>query len=128
LGLITSGNKRFEMLPALKVFEDTRRTLQLYSRAVDVVPRIHGISHPRWEHVSLTVTPRGLQTAPVPLPSGGYLSLVMDLRQHRIIMETSGGNERSVSMAAGLESTSLGEALITAAAEFGLRGEYPRER
>jgi len=116
------------MLPELEGFEPTRRTLQLYSRAADVIPRVHGISHPRWEHVSLRVTPRGLETDSVPIPAGGALSLVIDLREHRIVLETSGGEERSISMTAGLESISMGEAIIAAAAEFGLSGEYPRER
>lgn len=116
------------MLPDLKDFEDTRRTLQLYSRAVDMLPRVHGIKHPRWEHVSLAVTSRGMQSDPVPIPSGGYLSLVMDLRKHRIIVESSTGEERIISMTSGLKSTSMGDALIAAAAEYGLEGDYPRER
>jgi hypothetical protein len=116
------------MLPALIDFEPTRRTLHLYSRALAGIPRAHGIAHPRWEHVSLTVTPRGLFSDPVPLPAGGALSLLMDLRKHRIILETSRGGERIFPMSAGLTSSMIGEAIITAAAEFGLTGDVQRER
>lgn len=116
------------LFPALDGFEPTRQTLHLYSQAVGIVPRAHGIAHPKWWHISLKVRPDGLATDNVPLPDGGILGLRLDLRQHQIVLETSRGDVRSFSMKAGLTGTEMGEIIITAVAEFGLSGEYARAK
>lgn len=116
------------LFPPLDSFEPTRQTLHLYSQAVGVVPRAHGTAHPRWWHISLKVTPNGLATDNVSLPDGGILALRLDLRQHQIVLETSQGDVRSFSMAAGLTGTEMGDVVITAVAEFGLTGDYARAK
>ncbi len=116
------------LFPVLDGFEPTRQTLHLYSQAVGVAPRAHGIAHPKWWHISLKVRPDGLVTDTVPLPDGGILALRLDLRLHQIVLETSQGDVRSFSMAAGLTGTEMGEVVITAVAEFGLTGEFARAK
>ena len=56
--------------PTLDGFGPTRRTLQLYSRALSGLARVHGVAHPNWWHISLRVTPSGLQSDNIPLPGG----------------------------------------------------------
>ena len=38
--------------PTLDGFGPTRRTLQLYSRALSGLARVHGVAHPNWWHIS----------------------------------------------------------------------------
>jgi hypothetical protein len=116
------------LFPPLDDFEPTRKTLHNYSQALSVIPRAHGIAHRRWWHISLKVHPNGPATDNVPLPDGGILWLRMDLHQHAIVLETSEGHSRQFSMTAGLTGTEMGHRIITAVAEFGLKGEYARQK
>ena len=114
--------------PLLDGFGPTRRTLQLYSRALSGVARVHGVAHPNWWHISLRVTPSGLQSDNIPLPGGGILAGRLDLLAHRLVLWTSGGRAWSLPMDAGLSGTTMGERIITVAAEAGLHGEYDRQK
>ena len=115
---------------SLAGFEPTRQTLHLYSQAVGVVPRVHGITHPKWWHISLKLRPDGLITdnIPLPLPDGGVLTLRLDLHQHQLIVASSSGETNAVSLADGLTGSEMGDWVITAVAQHGLTGNYPRER
>ncbi len=113
---------------SLADFEPTRQTLHLYSQAVGMIPRVHGIAHPKWWHISLKLRPDGLTTDNIPLPDGGVLALRLDLHQHRLIITSSSGEAKSVSLAEGLTGSEMGEWVITAVAHFGLKNHYPRER
>lgn len=116
------------VLKSLDEFQETRETLHLFSEALSVIPRTHAVPHPKWWHISLRVTPRGLQTGNVPLPEGGSLAGVIDLREHTIQLEASTGESRSLQMYIGMSAAEMGQALLTAAAEFGLTGEVDRSR
>jgi hypothetical protein len=109
-------------------WEDTRSTLHAYALSVAAIPRAYAEAHPKWWHVSLKVTPKGLVTDPVPLESGETLELRMDLEAHQVVMTTTGGDEHTYSMAAGLTGTEMAERLIEAAVAYGLDGEYHREK
>lgn len=113
---------------SLADFEPTRQTLHLYSQAVGVVPRVHGIAHPKWWHISLKVRPDGLTTDNIPLPGGGVLALRLDLNQHKLVIASSNGETKSVSLTDGLTGKEMGEWVITAVSHFGLNGTYPREK
>jgi hypothetical protein len=116
-------------LPALpEDWEPTRATLHAYAHAVGSIPRAHGITHPKWWHISLKVRPTGLVTDPIPLPGGDTLQARMDLRHHEIVVETSTAHSESFSMTEGMTGTEMGDALIAAAAELGLGGEYNRDK
>jgi hypothetical protein len=108
--------------------EETRASLHAYAHAVGAIPREHAAFHPRWWHISLKVRPDGLVTEAFPLPDGGSAFIRMDLRSDLIVFATSHGDERDLPMNAGLTATEMGDALIAAASEFGLEGEYNREK
>ncbi|RMG96870.1 MAG: hypothetical protein D6706_09430 [Chloroflexi bacterium] len=117
-----------QLFPSLAGFEPTRKTLHLYANAVGVIPRAHGIAHPKWWHISLKIRPDGLVTDNIPLPHGGSFFLRMDLIHHVIHLTTSTGDDLTFSMTAGLTATQMGEKLIAAVADLGLRAEYAREK
>jgi hypothetical protein len=52
----------------------------------------------------------------------------MDLRSHNIVLETSRGEERSVSLTEGLTGTEMGDQVLAAAADLGLSGDYARAK
>ena len=115
--------------PALPVdFEPTRATLHAYANAVAALPRVHAVAHPKWWHISLKVRPDGLVTEAMPLADGGAVFVRMDPRNDEIVIESSSGDRRSVPMDQGLTATEVGDALIRAAAEMGLAGEYDRAK
>lgn len=114
--------------PTLDGFGPTRRTLQLYARALSGIARVHGVAHPNWSHISLRVTPSGLMSDNIPLPDGGILAGRLDMRSHRLVLWTSGGRDWSLPLDAGWSGTIMGERLIEAAAEMGLQGAYDRTR
>lgn len=114
--------------PSLANFEPTRQTLHLYSNAIGVVPRAHGIVHPKWWHISLKLRPDGLTTDNIPLPDGGVLALRLDLNQHQLVLFSSSGETKSVGLADGLTGSEIGDWVITAVSQFGLNGSYSREK
>jgi hypothetical protein len=108
--------------------EPTRATLHQYAQAIGVLPRVHAEPHEKWWHVSLNVTERGLETDAMRLPDGGTWSLRLDLVSHEVVIEANGEAARRIAMGSGLTGTQMGDAVIAAAAELGLTGEYPREK
>ncbi len=116
------------LFPTLDGFGPTRQTLQLYARALSAVARVHGVAHPNWWHISLRVTPSGLQGDNIPLPGGGILAGRLDLLSHRLVVWTSGGGEWTLPLDAGLSGTAMGEKVIAAVAEAGLHGDYDRQK
>ena len=116
----------FPALPA--DYESTRATLHAYANAVAALPRVHAVPHPKWWHISLKVRPDGLVTESMPLPDGGAVFVRMDPRNGEIVIESSSGTRRSFPMNTGLTATEMGDALISAAAEMGLTGEYDRAK
>lgn len=116
------------LFPSLDGFGPTRETLHLYSQAIGVVARAHGIAHPKWWHISLKLRPDGLTTDTIPLPDGGLLTLRLDLLTHAVVLETSRGDRQHWDMTAGLTSTAMGDAVITAVNKFGLTGPFAREK
>lgn len=116
-------------LPAMpEDWEPTRATLHSYANSVGVLPRAHAVAHPKWWHISLKIRPSGLVTDTMPLPDGGTFAVRMDLRTHNVVLETSTGEERSISMTDGLTGTEMGDRLIDAVAEFGLTADYARAK
>ena len=114
--------------PSLDGFEPTRQTLHLYSQAMGVIPRVHGIAHPKWWHISLKLRPDGLTTDNMPLPGGGVLALRLDLNAHQLVVVSSSGETKTVGLAEGLTGSEMGDWVITAVSHFGLHGSYPREK
>jgi hypothetical protein len=117
-----------QAFPSLDGFEPTRQTLQLYSRVVSAVMRAHAHSHPRWWHISLKVVPDGLATDDVPLPTGGLLTLKLDLRNHEIVLVDQSQVLRAFDMTLGTPASAMGEAVLSAVTELGLTGPFARDR
>ena len=112
--------------PMPEDWEDTRATLQAYSHAVAALSRAHIVAHDKWWHIALKVEPEGLTTKPIPLPDGSTATIRMDHLTHEVVLESTGGQRWTWPMDAGLTATELGDALIDAATELGLDGEYER--
>ena len=116
-----------QRFPSLDGFGPTRATLQRYARAMAALARSHAVARPHWRHISLRVGPDGLVTDHMPLPEGGLMAARMDFPGGQIVLAASDGRRRSWALDAGLSGTEMGDALIGAAAEWGLRGEVRRE-
>ena len=102
--------------------------MHAYSHAVGAIPRAHATPHPKWWHVSLKVTPRGLVTDNVSLPGGGLVNLLMDLHTHEVVVHSSDGTETRLSMTEGMTGTEMADRLIGVVEGLGLKGEYNREK
>ncbi len=109
-------------------WEETRQTLHLYANAIGVIPRVHAEAHPKWWHVSLKVSANGLGTNEMPLSNGDAFHLRLDLEQHKIVLETTGGDVQEFDMTAVPTATEMGDAIIKAVADLGLTGDYVREK
>jgi hypothetical protein len=78
--------------------------------------------------VSLRVVPDGLKTAAMDLPNGEKLWLHMDLRNHKVRLQTSYGGTQAISMRDGATGTEFGDQVLAAVALLGLEGSYAREK
>ncbi len=116
------------VFPPLSGWEPTRKTLHLYSNVLGVVPRAHAKFHPKWWHISLKVQPDGLATDSMSLPGGGTFSVKLDLRRHDVVLATSQGDQQRWSMTGGTSSTDMGNKILAAVADLGLKAEYAREK
>jgi hypothetical protein len=108
--------------------EPTRAALHSYANAATSLSRVHAIPHPSWWHVSLKLRPGSLIGDPIPLPGGGLLEVRLDMHKHAVVMETDVGPVTELSMQDGATGTQMGDAIIAAAAELGLEGDYDRAR
>jgi hypothetical protein len=116
----------FERLAADR--EPTLAALHSYANAAISLSRVHGVAHPKHWHVSLKLRPGSLHTDPIPLPEGGALEVRLDLHRHAVVLETDTDPLTEMSMRDGATGTQMGEAIIAAAAELGLVGDYDRSR
>lgn len=114
--------------PSLDGFGPTRRTLQLYARALSSLARAYAPAHPNWWHISLKVTPAGLVTDNIPCAGGGILAGEMNFHRHEIVLSSSDGRVWTLPMDAGLSGSAMGERVLMAAAEAGLVGDVDRAR
>lgn len=114
--------------PSLNGFGPTRRTLQLYARALSVLARTYAPAHPNWWHISLKVTPTGLVTDNIPCAGGGILAGRMDFIRGEIVLESSDGRSWAIPMTAGLSGSEMGERILAAAGDAGLDSELDRSK
>jgi len=117
-----------QLQPLPQNLEPTRESLHAYALAVAAVPRVHAAPHPRWWHVSLELTARGLVTDLMTLPDGGVFQIVMDLHAHDIVVETNRGEAARFSMKDGTSGKQMGANLIEAVSALGLDGDYDTAR
>jgi len=86
--------------PELRVaaWRDTYATLLLYTQIIGKIRLALAPKMNQWWNVTLYVTPRGLTTSPMPLPDR-LLSIDLDFIDHRVIIQDSAGNVRSMALA-----------------------------
>jgi hypothetical protein len=54
---------------------------------------------PQLQHAALRLTARGWETSPLPAPDGsGYLVVVLDLRHHQVIVESTTGGDQQIAL------------------------------
>lgn len=85
--------------PDLGEWHPTRRSLHAWSRLLSSIRGALCDPHPRWWHISLTVTPRGLSTGP--LAGGGAASgpiVELDLERHELTLRAEDRLQDSVSL------------------------------
>jgi hypothetical protein len=99
-------------------WEETRTTLQAYGQALTALPRAAGTPDDRWNHVSMTIGPVGLVTAPTPLADGSKLVSTIDLTTHEIVIAAGEDVER-IDISNGPSPLSVGEALLEFASKHG---------
>lgn len=117
----------FPQLP--EGWEATRATLHAHARTLGVVARSHVLAHPRWWHVSLSVTPRGLHTDPIQLPSGSTVSLLLDLEQHGVAVEVDDRTVWSHPVDDGSSAMAIAGTLFSELTRLGLDADgYDRTR
>jgi hypothetical protein len=115
------------MPPLPADWEDTRNTLQAYSKAITAIPRAAGTPDPRWTHVAMYVDLVGLLTAPTPLADGTNLISTIDLRSHEIVI-VAGDDAVHIDISSGPSSLSVGEAAVSLAAKHGSDIDADKER
>jgi len=108
-------------------WEPTRATLHAYARALGTLPQTHVPQHDAWWHISLKPRPDGLTTENMQLPDGGLINGRLDFLSHEVVLQASTGWERRFDAREGRTGTEMAEALIAAAAEVGLDGDYVRK-
>jgi hypothetical protein len=118
--MTTAGSPGSEW-PALpyRDWQDTYATLQLWTQIVGKVrlAQTPWLNH-SW-HVTLYVTPRGLTTSPVPCDAGAF-QIDFDFIDHALLISTSDGGERRLSLA-GKSVADFHDQLMAALAELGIR-------
>src|SRR5436190_10075924 len=100
--------------PELRVadWRDTYATLLLYSQIIGKIRLALAPKTNQWWNVTFYVTARGLTTSPMPLPDR-ILSIDMDFIDHRVVVQDSLGNVRSLALGPRAVCIFYGELLST---------------
>jgi len=113
--------------PLPEEWEQTRTTLQAYSKALTAIPRAAAVADDRWTHVAMHIGDDGLTTAPTPLSDGTSLVGSIDLVDHRILV-SSGGDTEAISIEPGPSSVSIGDLMLAVASRHGTEIAVDRDR
>lgn len=105
-------------------WEPTRATLHRLSRVLSAVPRTHAPADPHWGHIALEVRPGGLTTAPIPLPGGSDLRLVLDVIGTEVRFERDAEVVHRLPITPGDSMSSVAVLVFDAGAALGLNGPY----
>ncbi len=105
-------------------WEPTRATLHRLSRVISAIPRLHAPADPHWGHIALSIRPDGLTTAPIPLPGGGDLRLVLDIVDGEVRLLTGDEVVQRITIAPTHSLSSVATQVFDSAAGVGLAGPY----
>ena len=79
---------------------ETCDTLHAHTQVLGKLAAALAPAEPQLQHAALRLTPRGWETAPLPAPDGsGTFVVVLDLRSHQAVVETSAGGSGRVPLA-----------------------------
>jgi hypothetical protein len=111
--------------PELGDWRGTRETLHAYCKVLGTIRAAFAPEEPRYAHISLRLYTSGLTTTPIPTPGkpGETFALSLDLRNHYVLLSTSGGEVQQIRMSEGLSATQLGEELIGKLDALGIKGK-----
>lgn len=80
-------------------WSDTCDTLHAHTQVLGKLAAALAPPEPQLQHAALRLTPKGWETAPLPAPDGsGTFVVVLDLRAHEAVVETSAGGISRVSL------------------------------
>jgi Family of unknown function (DUF5996)/SnoaL-like domain len=81
-------------------WSETCDTLHGHTQVLGKLAVTLGPAEPQLQHAALRLTARGWETAPLPAPDGsGMLVIVLDLRSHEVVVETTQRGTRRVALA-----------------------------
>src|SRR3954452_1717652 len=89
------------MWPALSYppWQETCDTLHAHTQVLGKLAAVLAPPEPALQHAALRLTARGWETQPLPAPTGsGAIVVALDLHAHAAVIESSGGEARSVSL------------------------------
>lgn len=115
------------LFPVFGEWRGTRETLHAYCKVVSAIRAAFTPEQPRHGHLSLRVYTSGLTTTPISFPEdpAQTFALSLDLRNHYLILSTSGGQVQQIRLSEGLSGTQLGDELVARLAELGVQGKVP---
>jgi hypothetical protein len=110
-----------EIFPPLPLDEwkETKNTLHLF---VQIIGKIRLALFPpvnHWWHASLYVSPHGLTTHAIPYNYGSF-EILIDLLNHKLIISTSSGNQKSFSLHDGLSVSEFYNIIFEILSEMGI--------
>ncbi len=91
-------NSAWPALP-LQQWRATCDTLHAHTQVLGKLAARLAPPEPELQHAALRLTARGWETAPLPAPDGsGVFAVVLDLREHRAVVEHSDGRREDVAL------------------------------
>src|SRR5580700_2620388 len=83
-----------------ETWTETCDTLHAHTQFLGKIAVALAPPEPQLQHAALRLTTRGWETAPLPAPDGsGTLVVVLDLRTHEVVIETTRGGVRRIALA-----------------------------
>jgi len=117
------------IFPVFGDWRGTRETLHAYCKVVSAIRAAFTPEQPHHAHLSLRVYTSGLTTTPISFPEdpAQTFALSLDLRNHYLILSTSGGQVQQIRLSEGLSGTQLGDELVARLAELGVQGKVSQK-
>lgn len=103
----------------LAAWEDTKRTLHLYTQ---IVGKVRMALHPKlnhWWHVPLYLSPRGLTTQAIPVENR-LIELEFDFIDHSLLIRSSDGQQKALSLYDGLSVAAFYRAVSASLKQLGV--------
>lgn len=117
------------LFPTLGEWRGTRDTLHAYCKVISAIRAAFTPEQPHHAHLSLRVYTSGLTTTPISFPEdpAQTFALSLDLRNHYLILSTSGGQVQQIRLSEGLSASQLGDELVARLAELGVQGKVNKK-